>query len=64
MLVKTNASAVVGVESISIAVEVNIGGTVGEGKKLYHLVGLPDNAVREGFMRIEAAIKNIGKKNI
>lgn len=28
------------------------------GKNFYHLVGLPDVAVREGFHRIEAAIKN------
>jgi magnesium chelatase family protein len=62
MLVKTHANAVVGVEAIPIAVEVNVGGTVGEGKRLYHMVGLPDNAVKEGFMRIEAAIKNIGQK--
>lgn len=26
----------------------------------YFLVGLPDNAVKEGYQRIEAAIKNIG----
>jgi magnesium chelatase family protein len=62
MLVKAHANAVIGVEAIPIAVEVNVGGTVGEGKRLYHMVGLPDNAVKEGFMRIEAAIKNIGKK--
>lgn len=62
MLVIAHANAVVGVEAIPIVVEVNVGGTVGEGKKLYHMVGLPDNAVKEGFMRIEAAIKNIGHK--
>ena len=28
------------------------------GKNGYHLVGLPDNAVREGFQRITAALKN------
>lgn len=63
MLVKTYASAVHGVDARRIAVEVNAGGTVHAGKgNFYHLVGLPDVAVKEGFQRIEAAIKNIGYK--
>ncbi len=63
MLVKTYASAVHGVDAQTIAVEVNAGGTVHVGKgNFYFLVGLPDVAVREGFQRIEAAIKNIGYK--
>ena len=60
MLVKTFASAVQGVDAQTITVEVNAGGTVAAGKSFYWLVGLPDNAVKEGFQRIEAAIKNIG----
>jgi magnesium chelatase family protein len=59
MLIKTYASAVEGVDARTITVEVNTGGIVAPNKKLYYLVGLPDNAVREGFERIEAAIKNI-----
>ncbi len=59
MLVKTYASAVQGVDAQTITVEVNAGGTVAAGKSFYWLVGLPDNAVKEGFQRIEAAIKNI-----
>ena len=62
MLVKTFASAVQGVEAQTITVEVNAGGSVMAGKQFYHLVGLPDNAVKEGFARIEAAIKNISYK--
>lgn len=62
MLVKTYASAVQGVEAQTITVEVNAGGSVMPGKNFYHLVGLPDNAVKEGYSRIEAAIKNIGYK--
>ncbi len=62
MLVKTFASAVYGVEARPITVEVNAGGTIPAGSQFYHLVGLPDNAVREGYQRIEAAIKNIGLK--
>ncbi len=62
MLVKTFASAVQGVEAQLITVEVNAGGNVTVGSNFYHLVGLPDSAVKEGFQRIEAAIKNIGYK--
>ncbi len=62
MLVKTYASAVHGVEAQTITAEVNAGGTVAAGKQMYFLVGLPDSAVKEGFQRIEAAIKNIGYK--
>jgi len=62
MLVKTYASAVSGVEAQTITIEVNAGGNVAAGKQFYHLVGLPDNAVKEGFQRIEAAVKNIGHK--
>ncbi len=60
MLVKTFASAVHGVEARKITVEVNAGGTVPASTSMIHMVGLPDNAVREGFMRIEAATKNLG----
>ncbi len=60
MLVTTNASAVQGVSAIRITVEVNAGGPVGSANQYYFMVGLPDNAVKEGFHRIETAIKNIG----
>ena len=56
MLVKTFGSAVYGVEAINITVEVNWMETnVG-----YMLVGLPDNAIKESFQRIESTIKSIG----
>ena len=55
MLVKTFGSAVYGVNAITITVEVN----VSDGIK-FHLVGLPDNAVKESTLRIEAALKNNG----
>ncbi len=60
MLVKSYASAVQGIDAQTITIEVNAGGAVAAGKQFYYLVGLPDNAVKEGFQRIEAAIKNIG----
>ena len=62
MLVKTYASAVQGVDAQTIIIEVNAGGTVMAGKQFYFMVGLPDNAVKEGFARVEAAIKNLGFK--
>jgi len=55
MLVKTFGSAVYGVNAQTITVEVN----VSDGIK-FHLVGLPDNAVKESTLRIEAALKNNG----
>jgi magnesium chelatase family protein len=61
MLVKTFACAVHGVDARIITVEVNSGGPITD-KNNYFLVGLPDNAVREGHQRIQAAIKNVGMK--
>ena len=46
MLVKTFASAVHGVDARTITVEVNTGGNVTVGNQFYHLVGLPDSAVK------------------
>ena len=57
MLVKVYGSAVFGVEATTIAVEVNIDKGIG-----YHLVGLPDNAVKESSFRIAAALQNNGYK--
>ncbi len=60
MFIKTYASAVQGVDARTITVEVNTGGTVTIGNQFYFLVGLPDSVVREGFQRLEAAVKNVG----
>ncbi len=62
MLAKTYAGAVHGVESTTITVEVHAGGPVTQGKNFLHIVGLPDNAVKEGFQRVNAAITNIGHR--
>ncbi len=59
MLVKTFAGAVQGIESQTITVEINVGGTPNDNTKgLYFMVGLPDKAVSEGWQRIESALKN------
>ncbi|MFP2994968.1 YifB family Mg chelatase-like AAA ATPase [Spongiivirga sp. MCCC 1A20706] len=57
MLQKVHGSAVFGVDATTITVEVNIDTGIG-----YHLVGLPDNAVKESSYRIAAALKNTGYK--
>jgi magnesium chelatase family protein len=53
MLVKVFGSAVFGVEATTITIEVNMDKGIG-----YHLVGLPDNAIKESSYRIAAALKN------
>ncbi|MGC4039714.1 MAG: YifB family Mg chelatase-like AAA ATPase [Flavobacterium sp.] len=55
MLIKVFGSAIFGVDATTIMVEVNIDKGVG-----YHLVGLPDNAIKESSYRIAAALKNNG----
>ena len=59
MLVKTFGSALYGVDAATITVEVSVGGGggVGETKLNYFMVGLPDNAVRESWHRMETAIR-------
>lgn len=53
MLVKVFGSAVFGVDATTITVEVNMEKGIG-----YHLVGLPDSAIKESSFRIAAALKN------
>ena len=55
MLTKVYGSAVFGVEATTITIEVNMDKGIG-----YHLVGLPDNAIKESSYRIAAALKNNG----
>ncbi len=53
MLVKTYGSAVFGIDATTITIEVNLGIGIN-----FHLVGLPDSAVKESQQRIKAAFKN------
>lgn len=57
MLTKVYGSAVFGVDATTITIEVNVDKGVG-----YHLVGLPDNAIKESSYRIAAALQNNGYK--
>ena len=50
MLVKTYGSAIHGIDALLITIEVN----VSQGSK-FHLVGLPDNAIKESHHRLVAA---------
>ena len=53
MLIKTFGSAVQGVDAYAVTIEVN----VGNGTRV-HMVGLPDNAIKESQLRIATALKN------
>lgn len=53
MLVKVYGSAVFGVDAFTITVEVSV-----ETGTHYFMVGLPDNAVKESWHRIETALKH------
>jgi magnesium chelatase family protein len=55
MLIKTFGSTIIGIDAITITVEVNIS----RGAQ-YYLVGLPDSAVKESQHRIHAALANSG----
>ena len=55
MLVKTYSCALMGVAAKQIAVEVNVDNGIG-----FHLVGLPDSAVKESQQRIDTALKHYG----
>ncbi len=57
MLVKTYGSTLLGINALTITVEV----IVDQGVNFF-LVGLPDSAVKESHQRIEAALKYIGLK--
>ena len=51
MLVRTFASAVTGIDAVTVSVEVNVSRGVG-----FFLVGLPDVAVKESQHRIASAL--------
>lgn len=57
MLVKTFGSTILGINAITITVEVNVDTGI-----QFFLVGLPDSAVKESHQRIEAALRNNGYK--
>lgn len=52
MLIKTHSAAVLGIDANLITVEVS----VTKGQFGYTLVGLPDNAIKESYSRVETAL--------
>src|SRR5664280_2886968 len=52
MLVRTFASAVTGIDAVTVTIEVNVSRGI-----QFFLVGLPDSAVRESHQRIESALR-------
>ena len=58
MLYKTLSAAVYGIDASLIDVEVDYSGAAAEDH--FHMVGLPDAAVRESRDRVRAAVKNSG----
>lgn len=52
MLVKTFGAAVQGIDAIQVTIEVDASTGIA-----YHLVGLPDAAVKEGYQRVVAALR-------
>lgn len=55
MLIKTYASAVFGIEAVTVTIEVNVSRGV-----RFFLVGLPDVAVKESQQRIESSFRSLG----
>jgi len=57
MLIRTFASAVTGIDAVTVSIEVNVSRGI-----RFFLVGLPDSAVKESQQRIESAYRSTGYK--
>ena len=57
MLVKTYCAAVMGLDAVTVTIEISMTRGV-----MLHLTGLADTAVKESYDRIKAAIQNNGFK--
>jgi magnesium chelatase family protein len=55
MLIRTFASAVTGIDAVTVTIEVNVSRGI-----RFFLVGLPDVAVKESQQRIESALRSMG----
>ncbi|MCX6135754.1 MAG: YifB family Mg chelatase-like AAA ATPase [Ignavibacteriales bacterium] len=56
MFTQVRSAATFGVDAYLVEVETNIDGNIPR----FHLVGLPDNAIKESYQRVFAAIRNSG----
>lgn len=57
MLCKTYCATCVGIDAVTVTVEVDLSNGIG-----IHLVGLPDSAVRESLLRVTTALSSYGYK--
>ena len=57
MLCRTYCAAIIGIEAITVTIEVDISQGIS-----FFMVGLPDSAVRESQQRISAALGSIGAR--
>ena len=55
MLLKVQSACVLGIDAQLIDVEVDLSPS---SKHYYHVVGLPDTAIRESSERVRAAVRN------
>lgn len=55
MIAKIHSGAVLGIDAFQIDVEINMT----KGFSAFHLVGLPDSAVRESRLRVQSAMENL-----
>jgi len=55
MLIRTFASAVMGIDAVTVTIEVNVSRGI-----RFFLVGLPDVAVKESQQRIESSLRSLG----
>ncbi len=55
MLIRTFASAVMGIDAVTVTIEVNVSRGI-----RFFLVGLPDSAVKESQQRIESSLRSLG----
>jgi magnesium chelatase family protein len=58
LLARVLSGAVQGIDAYEVQVEVDIGGTSGQGAET--VVGLPDTSVKESMDRVRAAVRNSG----
>lgn len=56
VLGKAHSAGVLGIDAYAVLIEVD----VGNGLPQYNVVGLPDSAVKEGAVRVRAALENAG----
>ncbi len=61
MIAQAHSATLIGIEALPIVVETDLTGPIqGDAERLFILVGLPDNAVKESRERVRVAMRNSG----